>query len=90
MQNQARFITATGARKKGIFLSSIFSFNFHKNCLTLLETLIEKELGANEEMVVNKNSIFAFSSKVRFTLPPRSGQSTTLPLVRVKGPGTFF
>jgi hypothetical protein len=39
---------------------------------------------------VNKNCLFAYSSSVAITFPNRQTSKNTLPLVRLRGPGTLF
>lgn len=52
--------------------------------------LIEKELGVNEEIVLNRSSIFAFSSKIKFTNPQLQFKHQAPAFIRAKGPGLLY
>jgi len=52
--------------------------------------LIEKELGSNEEIILSRSSIFAFSSKIKFTHPQLQFKHQTPSFIRAKGPGIHF
>jgi len=52
--------------------------------------LIEKELGTNEEIILSRSSIFAFSSKIKFTHPQLQFKHQTPSFIRAKGPGLIY
>jgi len=47
-------------------------------------------LGTNEEIVLNRASIFAFSSKIKFTNPQLQFKQQGPSFIRAKGPGLIY